>query len=41
MLVVAHEAEYTGWLTVERRNGNDRVNDMARAVKYVRSLEPG
>lgn len=41
LLAVAYEAEFTGWMTVERRNGDDKIGDMARAVKFVRNLQPG
>lgn len=41
LLALAYEAEFQGWLTVDRRSGDDRISDMARAVKFVRNLLPG
>lgn len=40
-LATIHEADFRGWLTVERRQGDDRILDMTRAVKFVRNLLPG
>lgn len=35
------EADYRGWLTVERTGGEDKVRDTARAVQYLRQLRMG
>jgi len=32
------EFEYRGWLTIERRDSDQPVDDLANAVKYLRSL---
>ncbi|GAB4153702.1 MAG: hypothetical protein Tsb009_30150 [Planctomycetaceae bacterium] len=39
-LVLIHSADYPGWLTVERQQGNDKQNDMVRAMKFVRNILP-
>ena len=38
LLAVLGEIDYRGWLTAVRNQGDDRANDVARAVKHVRRL---
>ena len=41
MLAVLDEAEYGGWLTATRMEGEDRAGDVARAVAWVRAVALG
>ncbi len=34
------EINYRGWITATRTTGEDRAGDVARAIKYLRSLKP-
>ncbi|MEI8382623.1 MAG: sugar phosphate isomerase/epimerase [Planctomycetota bacterium] len=38
LLAVMGEIDYRGWLTAVRNQGDDRANDIERAVKYTRKL---
>ena len=38
LLAVLGEIDYRGWLTAVRNQGDDRANDIARAMKHVRRL---
>lgn len=38
LLAVLGEIDYRGWLTAVRNQGDDRANDIVRAVKYVGRL---
>jgi sugar phosphate isomerase/epimerase len=40
-LEALEQAEYRGWLTVEREGGTDRVNEVAVGVKFLRRLVGG
>lgn len=37
-LATVAEADYRGWLTVRREGGADRTGDLARGVKFVRTV---
>ena len=41
MLAVLDEAEYSGWLTATRTEGEDRAGDVARTVAWVRAVAMG
>lgn len=41
VLALLDEAGYRGWLTVDRTTGDDKQNDVARAVKYLRRVAAG
>ena len=34
------EAEYKGWVCVERTGGDDRINDVESGVSYLKTLIP-
>lgn len=38
LLPLVVEAEYGGWLTVERNQGDDRAGDVARAIQFVQAI---
>ncbi len=38
-LAVIDEAAFHGWLTVERTTGDDKLNDVARAIEYLNRLK--
>lgn len=41
VLALLDEAEYKHWLTVDRTQGNDRIGDIERAMKYLRNVAVG
>lgn len=41
ILALLGEAEYTGWLTVDRTQGDDRVGDIRRAIQYLMNVAMG
>lgn len=41
LLAVLAEIDYRGWLTAVRNQGDDRANDIARAISYVGQLMMG
>ena len=38
LLAVLGEIDYQGWLTAIRNQGDNRANDIERAIKYTRNL---
>ena len=40
-LALTNEADYRSWLTVKRTTGDDKVNDCARAIQYLRRVAMG
>lgn len=38
LLAVLGETDYRGWLTAVRNQGDDRANDVARAIKQIKNL---
>ncbi len=38
LLALIDESGFGGWLTVDRTEGNDKQNDAARAIQYLRQL---
>lgn len=38
LLALAHEAEYRGWINVNRTQGDDRPGDAARAVQFLHNV---
>jgi len=38
LLSVLNEAEFAGWMTITRTQGDDKVGDMARAVRFVHNV---
>jgi sugar phosphate isomerase/epimerase len=41
LLFLFQEADYGGWLTADRTQGQDRAGDAGRALKYVQSVYRG
>lgn len=39
LLAVLHEVNYSGWLTVDRNQGDDRAGDAGRAIRFLQSLD--
>ena len=40
-IALVGEADYRGWLTVDRTQGEDRRGDLARAIQYLRQVGMG
>lgn len=38
MLALLGEAEFHGWITVDRTSGNDKAGDVARAIQYLKNV---
>ena len=41
VLALLGEAEYAGWLTVDRTQGDDRPGDIRRAIEYLKNVALG
>jgi sugar phosphate isomerase/epimerase len=41
VLALLGEAEYAGWLTVDRTQGEDRPGDIRRAMQYLKNVALG
>ena len=41
LLAMLEEGSFRGWLVATRSSGDDKVGDMARAIKYIRAVAPG
>ncbi len=41
MLALVQEADYRGWMTIDRTQGDDKPGDMARAAKYLGNVMLG
>ena len=41
VLALLDEADYAGWMSIERSSGDDKRGDMARAVSYLRRVAMG
>lgn len=41
LLATLHEGGYRGWMTITRSTGDDRIVDMAKAVKFVQTVGLG
>jgi sugar phosphate isomerase/epimerase len=39
LLSLLYEMNYSGWLTVDRTQGDDRAGDAVRAIKFLQSLD--
>jgi L-ribulose-5-phosphate 3-epimerase len=40
LMVLIHEADFKGWLAVERKQGEDKFGDMSRALSFTKQLLP-
>ncbi len=41
LLAMLEEGSFRGWLVATRSSGDDKVGDMARAIKYIRAVASG
>ncbi|MBI1311369.1 TIM barrel protein [bacterium] len=41
LLALLDEGNFNGWLVATRTTGDDRIADMARAIRFVRNLQAG
>ena len=41
LVVLLTEGRYSGWLTVTRTAGEDKVSDMARAIRFLNNVAIG
>ena len=41
LFAITVEAEFRGWMTAVRTQGDDKAGDIARAVKFIRNVLPG
>lgn len=41
LLALLDEGRFNGWLVASRTTGDDRIADMARAIRFVRNLQAG
>jgi sugar phosphate isomerase/epimerase len=40
LLALLHEADYSGWITLDRLSGDNKPRDLLRGVKYLQGLLP-
>jgi predicted DNA-binding ArsR family transcriptional regulator len=38
MLALLGEADYHGWITVDRTVGEDKAGDVTRAIQYLKNV---
>jgi len=41
LLALLEEGSFRGWLVATRSSGDERINDMARAIRYIRTVASG